>query len=132
MPTLRMGKAFIYEDGGADFMARVIDPSDGARSVQGDITGITYAVFDLNGEEITKPVSSGSLTVSSVIFNSLQTDSRWTVDSTGYNFRDIRTPADFPIGGHTYRVEYLFNPSAAGTQDFFVCFEVTTVRVYTS
>ena len=127
MPTLRMGKAFIYEDGGADFLARVIAPNGNSAS-SGNTNTITYAVFDLDCDNIANPVSSGSLALT--VLSGLKTDSRWTVDSTGYNFKDSRTPSDFPAGGHTYRVEYLFTPVSG--QPFFVCFEVTTVRVYTS
>lgn len=129
MPTPQRFKGNVFEDGGASFMARVAI-QDGTNGQQADFTGITYAVFDLDSATPATAVSSGSLTVANVVFDTLQTDSRWTKDSTGYNFRHDATPAMFPTGGHRYRMEYLFNPAAG--EDFFVAFEVDTIAMLTS
>ncbi len=49
-----------------------------------------------------------------VLFNSLQTDSLWTVDATGYNFRhvlDVSTSPAFAVAGRRYLVEYQLTPA---------------------
>ena len=54
------------------------------------------------------------LTVADIIFNALQTDARWTVDDTGYNFRHTVEICDdyaFTIAGREYLVEYTLTPS---------------------
>lgn len=53
------------------------------------------------------------LTPSEVLFESLQADAAWEVDSTGYNFRheiDISSHAAFPEAGRSYAVRYELTP----------------------
>lgn len=122
-------KGFVFEDGSASLMSRVIG-SNGEAVQQADITGISMTVWDLSTETPTEVTGLTDPVVADTIFDTLQTDSRWTKDSTGYNFRHDLPPAAFPNGDRKYRVEYLFDP-ASGT-DFFVVFELTALQVYTS
>ena len=119
-------RASIYEDGGAFLMGRILG-NDGAYLTQATTSSITYLVHDITaGADIT----SGSLTISSVIFDTLQTDGRWTEDTTGYNFGHAAQASWFATPDHTYRVEYKFSPSSG--QVFWVVFELIASALYTS
>jgi hypothetical protein len=93
---------------------------------QATMTAITFRVFqydshaeaenDENGAEVGVVAS---LTVADVLFDTLQTDNDWDdTDDTGYNLKHIIPGARFPSGGKWNVVEYLFNPSTAGWEDF--------------
>jgi hypothetical protein len=76
---------------------------DGVNATQSVLSAITWKAWD---EQNTGTVhASGTLTVSSVVFDTLQTDGRWTADSTGYNFRHDITQATFTDPGR-YVIEY--------------------------
>lgn len=117
MPTVGSTKAFVWEDSGASFMARVVG-NDAANITQASITGITCKVFDSSGTSVATP----SITVANVVFDTLQTDARWTVDGTGYNFLHAMPDTVFTTGGETYTVEYMFDPASGS--DFPCVYEV--------
>ena len=73
----------VYEDSTFAIMARF--EVDGTNAVQADCSSITVKAWDTNDFDTT--VLSATPTVSTVVFDTLQTDGRWTIDSTGYNFR---------------------------------------------
>lgn len=116
-----------YEDGAVALMARIQSIASGANMTQASVTGITWKVFDLFDNA---QIATGTLTVSSVIFDTLQTPSIWTVDTTGYNFRVDPANTTHPNGGTTYRFEFIFDPSSG--EDFPVVFEVSTENLLTS
>lgn len=119
-------RASIWEDGGAFLAARILG-NNGAYLTQATTSSITYLIYDVTaGAEIT----SGSLTISSVIFDTLQTDGRWTEDTTGYNFGYAAAASAFATPDHTYRVEFKITPTSG--QVFFVVFELITSALYTS
>ena len=121
-PTL----ATIYEDTGITCMAR-IQGGDASNITQATTSAITVAVFK---NANTAATYTASLTVADVVFDALQTDSRWDYDSTGYNFRTELPALVFDTGDATYTVEYKFTPTS-GSQ-YFVIYEIDTVEVYTS
>lgn len=106
-------------------MARFKSPA-GANGVQADITSITLSVFE---ESSSTAVATATLTVSSVVFNSLQTDARWTVDSTGYNFGYATVASQVPAPGK-YRFEFKFTPASGAV--FHIVFLVPVMDLYTS
>lgn len=110
MPTTDVIRETIWEDAAIQCLARVTGLA-GAAITQTSLSSITYKIFDLNGATPNTPISSGTLTIASVVFDALQTDARWTLDTTGYNFRHAHVPTAFPIGDHTYRIEYVFTPT---------------------
>lgn len=67
------------------------DSGDSSPIVQADVSTIVYTVRDLDDvDEITglpRESAGGTLTASSVIFDTLQTGTIWDVDDTGYNFK---------------------------------------------
>ena len=48
--------------------------------------------------------------MSAVVFDTLQTDGRWSLDSTGYNFRHDIGTTTFTTGGE-YVIQYTVTPS---------------------
>lgn len=105
-------KVVVMEDTSATFMCRML-ASDGSAAQQADVSSIAYSVYDRTGGSV---VTSGTLTVSSVVFDTLQTGAPWTYDSTGYNFKTTLATTAFPTGGRLYRVEFkwTFSDSAVG------------------
>jgi len=102
------GNAFygkVNEDSSFSVMGRVVVA--GTLWTQASVSGITYKVFNASNAE----VSSGTLTVSSVVFDTLQTDGRWDIDSVGYNFRHDNDHQVLTDAGR-YRIEYEVTMSA--------------------
>ena len=76
---------------------------DGSSATQSVLSSITWKAWD---ERNTAAVyASGTLTVADVIYDTLQTDGRWSADATGYNFRHDITQATFTKPGR-YLIEY--------------------------
>lgn len=68
--------------------------------------GLTYAVFDESSTTPSTAITSGSLTISSVILDTPSTSSTyWTRDTVGYNFIWDAPATLFPTGGHRYVLE---------------------------
>jgi hypothetical protein len=106
-------------------MARIAG-ADGAAITQASLTSITYGVF--NKADDSAIVAAGTaLTIADVVFDTLQTDDRWTVDSTGYNFRHDATAATFVTGDVVHRFEYKFTPTSG--EAWHVVFEVSTINL---
>lgn len=117
----------VMEDGGAQTMARVL-ANDATNAQQADISSITYKVFDIDNSNT--ETATGTLTVSDVIFDTLQTDARWSVDTTGYNFRHEVPATAFPTGGNRYQIEYKCTPASG--QVFWVVFGPRALAILTS
>lgn len=119
----------IWEDGDVVEMARFL--VDGANGVQADVSTIVRKIFDkANANAL---IATDSLTVSSVVYDTLQTtalDPNWTKDSTGYNFRDRIAGSNFPTGGRIYRVEYYF--VGANSEQFWIIYQHPAQKVLSS
>lgn len=129
MPQPKPIKGTCWEDGGCSLMARVVGPTSAAIT-QAAVSSITCAVFDLDGDSPSSAVATPSIVVASTVFDTLQTDGRWSVDSTGYNFRYDAAASIFATGGHRYRFEFRFTPASG--QVYWVVFEVTAESLLTS
>lgn len=108
-------------------MARILG-EDAEPIVQSDVSSIALKVYDQ--ENAIAAITEVTPVVSSVIFNSLQTDARWTSDATGYNFRYHALPATVPNGGKIYRMEFVL--TMADTSKIPIVFEVPTVPLFSS
>ena len=82
---------------------------DGSSAQKADITSIAYAVYDV--DDPTSAIIEDDLVVADVFYDSLQTDSRWTIDSTGYNFAWAAPATICPDGGKRYRVQFTTTPA---------------------
>ena len=103
----------VYEDSSFSVMARV---HDGPDLVQADINSIEWAVYYFDDNSV--HTAASQLTVSNVIYDTLQTDSRWTEDATGYNFRHDVAHAVLTDPSRDYRLEYRF--TLAGGSEFYM------------
>ena len=115
-------KALIYEGTGLTCMARITG-EDATNVTQAAVSSIALNVY---ADESTTAESTTALVVSSTIFDALQTDARWTVDATGYNFKYEIASAEFPDGDVTYRCEFKFTPASGNV--WYVIFNVVTVE----
>ncbi len=100
--------------------------NDGALILQADVTSIERKTFDLDSTTPDTAVETSAPVVASVIFDTLQNDSRWTEDALGYNFLDIVASTILIEGGHRYKVEYYFTMAAGGPIAKF--YEITVVN----
>lgn len=92
----------VYEDTTFSLMGR-IDVA-GANAVQADISAIT--MYAWNKADLATELIADSLTVASVVFDTLQTDGRWAEDNTGYNFRyDVASTVCTTAGQYLFRAE---------------------------
>ena len=99
----------VAEDSTFSVMARV--QVNGTTAIQSDFSSITFKAWNENDRDTVH--TSGTLTVANVIFNALQTDGRWTLDATGYNFRHDIGSGVFTDPGN-YRIEYTCNLTGGG------------------
>jgi len=90
-------------------MARLVD-QEGDPVVQAGVSTITWAVYPEGGGSA---VATGSLTPSNVIYDTLQTDAIWTVDSTGFNFRHMVGNGVLTTAG-TWKFEYIITLATSG------------------
>lgn len=89
--------------------------STGGNLQQANVSKVSYETHDLDVSSTAGAVSSSTgLVVGDVVFDALQTDSRWTKDASGYNFRHTLSSTVLAIGGHTYRTEYKVTESSTG------------------
>ena len=115
----------IWEDGDATEMGRVF--VNGVAVTQAVLTSIKRKIFLVSGPTKTEIGSETTLVIADVIFDTLQTDGRWTKDATGYNFRDRIAGTNFASGDVTNRVEYQF--TGTGGEKFPVVFEHPTQEI---
>ncbi len=109
----------VFRDNTAFLMARAQN-NDATLITQAAVDTIFYTIYLLDDEDADSrdPVANHtgkSVTVADVIFDTLQTDARWTKDDIGYNFGhqlDISTNNAFAIAGRNYLVEYKLKPDS--------------------
>lgn len=107
-----------FEDAPVALMDRVRNLSH-AYITQASLTSVTYKVYACNTKDDVIAANgtigaSGTLTVSTVVYDTLQTAAPWTKDATGYNLRYDSPGTDRPTGGLWYRYEILITPTSGG------------------
>jgi hypothetical protein len=100
---------------------------NGSNITQATVTSITWKIWDSFTRTGADVVDSGTLTVSSVVFDTLQTDGKWTDnpvnDDTGYNFAHAIPSTAIDNAGE-YRLEHEFTMSDGGV--FVPCYWLLT------
>lgn len=109
------------------FLARMRNPA-GAYVTQASLASLAYSIFDLKSLTPTIATATGTLTIATAIFDALQKDARWTVDSIGYNFLWLAPGSLFPNAPNEYRVKILFT-GTDGTV-FPLVFQPTTQPLF--
>lgn len=122
----------------------------GALVTQASLSTIAYDIVDVqayldSGDDVTMVASGTSLTISSVIYDSLQQPSEatslWTKDGPGnlgpdktwgYTFATVIGASNFTVArsGHTFRIQVLFTPTSG--EQFRITYEVPTLKVFSS
>lgn len=116
-----------WEDADLVAMAR-LKGSDGADVTQAALTSIAIHIYDLeSGEQVGSTLTPS---VSSVIFDSLQTSPPWSADADGYNFRVTLSGSYFPEGSKLYRVEAILTPTTGSP--FPVVLDIGTQNLLSS
>lgn len=100
---------WVNEGTGPTVMGRFLI-HDGSVAQQADITSIGYKVYDVD-DPTTVIIEDAAVDVSTVFYDSLQTDSRWTADSTGFNFAWAAPVTACPDGGKTYIAQFTTTPA---------------------
>ena len=115
MPNASDISGTVFVGGSSTNMTRIIG-IHGSAVTRADIATITYSLYSYNKYSGARTVVNNhdtvALTVHDVIYDALQKDALWTVDTTGYNFRhelDVSTNAAFAAAGN-YLVEYHLQP----------------------
>ncbi len=107
----------VFKNASATCLARLIG-QDTNPIVQSDLASGSYSIFLLDDHEPDSRTSvtgheAVELALGDVVFDTLQTDDRWTCDTTGYNFChtiDVSTHPAFALAGRNYLVEYRLPP----------------------
>jgi hypothetical protein len=123
MPQQRACKAVVWEQTGPTLLARLKD-NFGIYVIQDAITSITYSIRDILIPGTL--VSGGSLTVVTVVFDTLELAPIWTVDAVGYNFKWPLAKTLIP-NSEKYRVEIKFIPITG--EQFFLVYELDCKEV---
>lgn len=115
-------RAVVWEDSGCSLMARVLGNSAVAIT-QATISSIALSIFNMTDDPTTAS-DTATPVVADTVFDTYQTDARWTEDDTGYNFRYTATAAQLALGGKLYRYEFKLTPSSG--EAFHIVFEIET------
>ncbi len=92
-------------------VAGLVQGQAGTDITQGTLTSITYAVYRVDSPGIEVTTGSGTLTISSVVFNTPQTtDPRYGL-AGGYNFLAVIPASCFQVAGAVHRIEVTFTPA---------------------
>lgn len=103
-------------------LCRLKDTS-GSYATQSTFSGIVLDIYDVDDPD-NLVVPQVTLVVASTVYNTLQTDSRWTVDNTGYNFAYATLSTHTPRPDTQYRLKFTCTQTD-GRQLKFV-FEIPT------
>lgn len=101
-------------------LARLLNVNTGELIKRADLASISYIVFNSAGQQ----VATGTFTIASVIFDTLQTGGLWETDNTGYNYSAPFPAACFAVSDQ-YQLQTIFTQADGGifpllTQAFMI------------
>lgn len=119
MPNAIDHRGFAFKGGTSTQLARVVGDGNVAIT-RATVSAISYTIYLVDPEDPDNDLAVAGhtdedLVVASVVFDTLQTDSRWSVDATGYNFRhtiDVATDQAFAEADRRYRIVYTITPAS--------------------
>ncbi len=122
----------VFKNGSATLLARVVG-ADGTPVTQASIASAVYSIelLDENDPDAGTAVAGHAdvaIGVADLIYDTLQTDALWDVDSTGYNFKhtlDVSVDPAFAVAGRQYRIVFQLTPTAG--QVILVRFRVQVI-----
>ncbi len=108
----------VYRDHSKELLGRVAG-ANAQPIAQADVSAIEYTIYALDSaNEDDRTAVEGhtgeAVTIADVIYDTLQTDAKWSKDATGFNFAheiDISSAPAFAAAGVTYLVVYTFTPA---------------------
>ncbi len=119
MPDARDIQGTVFKNGSAILLARVVG-ADGEAITRNTLAAIRYTVYLLDDQDPNQQTPQDghvaiSLSVTEVVYDLLQTDTVWTRDSIGYNFKhilDVSAHQACPTAGRCYRIVYELTPTS--------------------
>ena len=120
-------KVTVFERATVHLAARVENP-DGNLITQSSLSEINRQIWKrgAGGAADTQQGTEASEVVSTVVYDTLQTPDRWTLDDEGYNFAPVLAKTDIGDEG-VYYVDYEFVTTA--NERYWVRFEVTSAKI---
>lgn len=124
----------VHRNGTGKMLDRVVG-WNGSNITQASLTSVKYTIYELDEDDPdSRTVMTGhsavAVTISTSVFDTLQTGAVWTKDATGYNFAHTPnisvTDAFTKVGTDKYLLVYTFTP-ADGGQVFKVVFRVSVI-----
>lgn len=94
--------------GSTPYLMWRVENAAGTHAQQADVSSISWTSYDACDTPWTQK-ATGTLVVADVVFDTLQTDAKWTTrssDSLGYNLGILTTTSMFPAGDTTYVVVF--------------------------
>ncbi len=101
----------VYQSTGFVVMGRILRIDSGLPIVRADITTLTRKLVKANDV-----IATDVLVIADSIFDTLQTNPLWDLDTDGFNVRDIVTADKVTVGDAAYELWYEF---ASGTLPIF-------------
>ena len=108
-----------FKNGSATLLARVVG-ADGTAIVRANLASAEYTAYllDETDPDSATPITGHAgvaVSVSSLVYDSLQNDDLWDTDDTGYNFKhilDVTGNQVFTTAGRIYRVVFSLTPNS--------------------
>lgn len=116
MIVLVQSQTNVWEGQDLVTMARIVT-ADGTDLQQADISGtggaeVTLRLIHTGSRRPDSAISTTTIDKTAVVFDALQTDAYWNLDSTGYNYRHAFDGTLVPYAGQ-FRLQYTFQADAS-------------------
>ncbi len=122
MPIASDVQGYVFKNSSIILLARIVG-EDGLPITTSTLSSIDYTIYELgeaNPDTLTAITghTSVSVTIADTVFDQLQSDELWTVDTEGYNFKhvlDVSVDQAFAKAGVQYQVRFELTPTSGQT-----------------